>query len=104
MAQVLPPAYVAEITFTNNSSALVTVTVNFRSGTSDTFEIEAGAISIVSKQVQYDTWLGQDEILEFTVVSSVGGALVNEFLEGSATSIESRSYIIEDGNAVTRVS
>ena len=49
MAQVLPPAYVAEITFNNNSSALVTVTVNFRSGTSDTFEIEAGAVSIVSK-------------------------------------------------------
>lgn len=96
---VLPPNYIREIVFDNQSGADVSVQVSFKSGATETYNIAAGASVNAFKDIQHDTWLAVDEILSFT--STAGGQTVNGNLE-AASGVEIRKYVIGEGNNITR--
>lgn len=102
MTCVLPPNYVREVTFVNESSNQVTVSVNFKSGANQEYVLGPGESKVASRDIQHDTWTSVDAVTEFTCVWAVGGPVVNENLDQTASGVEVRTYLLKEGNEVAR--
>ena len=57
---VLPPNYIREIVFDNQSGNDVSISVTFKSGATETYNIAAGGSVNAFKDIQHDTWIAVD--------------------------------------------